>query len=79
MTWDVLVELYSIAVRGGTAADKSRLFGRLSKTGNELPKVEMPGENFWRRPGFTQGYRIIQEEENDTLSFLKKSDYEVFL
>ncbi|GFV69845.1 hypothetical protein TNCV_1204301 [Trichonephila clavipes] len=25
-------------------------------------KVEMPGENFWRRPGPTQGYRTIEEE-----------------
>ncbi|GFX83182.1 putative endonuclease-reverse transcriptase [Trichonephila clavipes] len=26
-----------------------------SKTGKQLPKVEMPGENFWRRPVTTNG------------------------
>ncbi|GFW14157.1 uncharacterized protein TNCV_3547461 [Trichonephila clavipes] len=32
------------------------------KTGKQLPKVEMDGENFWRRPESIQGCRTFEEE-----------------
>ncbi|GFS99554.1 uncharacterized protein TNCV_2802831 [Trichonephila clavipes] len=34
-----------------------------SKTGKQLPKVEMHAEDLWRRPGPTQGCRAIEEEK----------------
>ncbi|GFV78585.1 putative endonuclease-reverse transcriptase [Trichonephila clavipes] len=30
--------------------------------GKQLPKVGVPGEDFWRSPGSTQGCRAIEEE-----------------
>ncbi|GFU22504.1 hypothetical protein TNCV_1304151 [Trichonephila clavipes] len=41
--------------------------GTGSKTGKQLPKVEIPRENFWRRPGPTQGSRSIEEEEEEAI------------
>ncbi|GFW56525.1 hypothetical protein TNCV_1862351 [Trichonephila clavipes] len=29
-----------------------------------LTEVDLPGENFWRRPGPTQSYRAIEEDED---------------
>ncbi|GFW60864.1 hypothetical protein TNCV_2672851 [Trichonephila clavipes] len=40
-----------------------------TKTGKHFPKVEMPGENFWRRPG---PCRAI--EEKDKTSELPESE-----
>ncbi|GFW59297.1 hypothetical protein TNCV_2910421 [Trichonephila clavipes] len=34
----------------------------MSKTGKQLPKVEMPGENFWVRPGPIQGCLTTEKE-----------------
>ncbi|GFW08653.1 hypothetical protein TNCV_2776741 [Trichonephila clavipes] len=36
-----------------------------SKTGKQLPKVEMPGEDFWKRSRSTQGRRAIEEGHLD--------------
>ncbi|GFV00124.1 hypothetical protein TNCV_4057951 [Trichonephila clavipes] len=36
----------------------------LSKIGKQLPKVGMPGKDFWRRSGPTQSCRVIEEEKS---------------
>ncbi|GFW33067.1 hypothetical protein TNCV_2109971 [Trichonephila clavipes] len=45
-----------------------------SKTGKQLPRVEMTGENFWRRPGPTQSCRTIEEAENKKNNSEKKTE-----
>ncbi|GFX08491.1 hypothetical protein TNCV_4020081 [Trichonephila clavipes] len=38
-----------------------------------LPKVGMPGKDFWRRPGPTQGCQAIEEEEFQKVA--RKADF----
>ncbi|GFS62544.1 hypothetical protein TNCV_1263111 [Trichonephila clavipes] len=50
-------------IRWSDCAKKDLNSLKVSKTGKQLPKVEMPEENFWSRTGLTQGRRSIEEEE----------------